>query len=257
MARYRFQEPDGLRAFRPFVPALLIVVVQMVAFPAGTGPWSLGIVSGLLTALVALGLALIYRANRILNFAQAVLGTVPTTVAVGLVAVSGLPWVVGAFLGLAVAIVLGAVVEFFIIRRFSRSPRLLLTVATIGLSQLLVVAGTLLPRWWGKTIFAGERLPDPFQVSFDIGNQTFGGTEVLALITAPLLIAGLALFAPLLGSATAMFKEKNEIEAALATFLVSASGITLYGVGAPFWGLVAGLVLYGARYYQSMRKPHG
>lgn len=194
MARYRFQESDALRSIGPFVPAALIVLVQVVAFPAGAGPWSLGVISGLLTALVALGLALIYRANRILNFAQADLGTVPTTVAVGLIAVSGLPWLVGAFLGLAVAIVLGAVIEFFIIRRFARSPRLLLTVATIGLSQLLVVAGTLLPRWWGKTIFAGEQLPDPFQVSFEVGNQTFGGTEVLALVVAPLIMAALAIF---------------------------------------------------------------
>lgn len=194
MARTGFQGSDAVQAVRPFVPAILIVCIQMVAFPAGIGPWSLGVVSGVLTALVALGLALIYRANRVLNFAQGDLGTVPTTVVVGLVAVTGLPWLLGAFLGLAVAIVLGGVIEFFIIRRFLRAPRLLLTVATIGLSQLLVVAGTLLPRWWGKDIFAAERLPDPFQVSFDIGNQTFGGTEVLALVLAPVLMVALALF---------------------------------------------------------------
>lgn len=92
-----------------------------------------------------------------------------------------------------------------------------------------------------------------------VGLAAASFVTILGSLPKPLItaIAGLALFAPLLGSATAMFKEKNEIEAALATFLVSASGITLYGVGAPFWGLVAGLVLYGARYYQSMRRPHG
>ena len=67
------------------------------------------------------------------------------------------------------------------------------------------------------------------------------------------ILAGLALFAPLLGSATQMFKDNGEIEAALATFLLSASGITIYGVGAPFWGLVVGLVLYGARHLNAMR----
>ncbi len=36
-----------------------------------------GVIVGLLGALVALGMALIYRANRILNFAQADLGVVP------------------------------------------------------------------------------------------------------------------------------------------------------------------------------------
>jgi benzoate membrane transport protein len=70
-------------------------------------------------------------------------------------------------------------------------------------------------------------------------------------------IAGLALFAPLLGSATAMFAEKVQIEAALATFLVSASGIAVYGVGAPFWGLVAGLILYGARHVRLKRHLDG
>ena len=54
-----------------------------------------------------------------------------------------------------------------------------------------------------------------------------------------------------------MFKINGEIEAALATFLVSASGITLYGVGAPFWGLVVGLVLYGARHLNAMRLSNG
>ena len=79
----------------------------------------------------------------------------------------------------------------------------------------------------------------------------------MTFIVAALAIAGLALFAPLLGSATQMFKNNGEIEAALATFLVSASGITIYGVGAPFWGLVAGLVLYGARHLNAMRLSNG
>jgi benzoate membrane transport protein len=70
-------------------------------------------------------------------------------------------------------------------------------------------------------------------------------------------IAGLALFAPLLATATAIFAEKEQIEAALATFLVSASGITFYGVGAPFWGLVAGLILYGARHIRLTRQSNG
>ena len=179
---------------RPFAPAMAILALQVFVFPAGSGPWALGVVSGLLTALVALGLAVVYRANRVLNFAQGDLGTVPTTIAVGLIAVSGLPWLVGAVLGLGAAVILGAVIELAVVRRFHRSPRLLLTVATIGVSQLLVVASMLLPRWWGKTIFADQALPEPFEVRFEIGNQVFGGTEVLAAIIAPLLLVGLALF---------------------------------------------------------------
>ncbi len=61
-------------------------------------------------------------------------------------------------------------------------------------------------------------------------------------------IAGLALFSPLMGGITAMMKEPRDIESALVTFLVTASGLTIMGVGSAFWGLVAGLVLFGARH---------
>ena len=92
-----------------------------------------------------------------------------------------------------------------------------------------------------------------------VGLAAASFVTILGSLPKPLItaIAGLALFAPLLGSVTAMFKEKEQVEAALATFLVSASGITVYGVGAPFWGLMAGLVLYGARHFQSMRQSDG
>ncbi|MFO1033437.1 MAG: benzoate/H(+) symporter BenE family transporter [Hyphomicrobiales bacterium] len=64
------------------------------------------------------------------------------------------------------------------------------------------------------------------------------------LVTA---IAGLALFGPLLGGVAAMAKDARDIEAALVTFVVTASGISLAGVGAAFWGLMAGLVLWAAK----------
>jgi benzoate membrane transport protein len=66
-----------------------------------------------------------------------------------------------------------------------------------------------------------------------------------ALITT---IVGLALFSPLMGSVVAMLKEVRDIESALITFLVTASGVTFISVGSAFWGLVAGLVLFGVRH---------
>ncbi|HEX2575034.1 MAG TPA: hypothetical protein VHK88_01710 [Aquihabitans sp.] len=188
-----FRIPPALQPLAPFAPALAIIALQLVVFPMGIGAWSLGVVVGLLTALLALGLALVFRANRILNFAQGDLGTVPTTLAVGLIAITGVPYLVGAVAGLAAALVLGAIVDLAIIRRFSRAPRLLLTVATIGLSQLLIVCGLLLPRLWGRDIFADQRIPDPFQADIEIGSQTFGGSEIVAVIVAPLLLIALAL----------------------------------------------------------------
>ena len=188
--------PARLRPLAPYAPAAAILALQLLAFPTGSGPWALGIVTGLLTALVALGLALIYRANRILNFAQGDLGVVPATIAVGLIAVNKMPYAFGAVIGLVFAIALGALIEMLVVRRFFRAPRLLLTVATIGLSQLLIVAATLLPAFalWHKQIFTDQTIPQPFQAHFTIGTQIFRGHAIVAMVAAPLLLGALALF---------------------------------------------------------------
>lgn len=62
-----------------------------------------------------------------------------------------------------------------------------------------------------------------------------------------LAIAGLALFGPLVGALVAMLKEPKDLEAAAVTFLVTASGFSMFGIGAAFWGLVAGLLLWGTK----------
>ena len=83
-----------------------------------------------------------------------------------------------------------------------------------------------------------------------IGLAAASFVEILGSLPAPLItaIAGLALFSPLMGGITAMMKAERDIESALVTFLVTASGVTVFGVGSAFWGLVAGLGLYGTRH---------
>ena len=63
------------------VPALAVLAVQMILFPLPLGVMLQGVIIGLLGALVAVGMALVYRANRILNFAQVQLGLAPTVTA--------------------------------------------------------------------------------------------------------------------------------------------------------------------------------
>ena len=96
-------------------PALAIVAVQQVLFPSvgsdGRFLWGLvlqGLTLGLLTSLVALGMALVYRANRIINFAQGDLGLVPTALALDLIVFSGISYLLGLVLGLLAALVVGA-----------------------------------------------------------------------------------------------------------------------------------------------------
>ncbi len=138
-------EDRARRIVRTLAPAVLILLFQMIAFPIPAGVALRGVLVGLLTAMVSVGMALVYRANRILNFAQADLGYIPASLSVMIVITSGLPWLVAFGAGFAVAVALGAACELLIIRRFFRAPRLVLTVATLGLTQLLAVRRSVPP----------------------------------------------------------------------------------------------------------------
>ncbi|HET9168616.1 MAG TPA: benzoate/H(+) symporter BenE family transporter [Actinospica sp.] len=70
-------------------------------------------------------------------------------------------------------------------------------------------------------------------------------TSLLA-VTPPLLIeavAGLALMSTFGGSLAAAVSGADHREAAAVTFAVSASGISVLSIGAPFWGLISGLAV--------------
>ncbi|MCY1396640.1 Inner membrane protein YdcO [compost metagenome] len=57
-----------------------------------------------------------------------------------------------------------------------------------------------------------------------------------------LSIAALALFGSISNGLTAAMQEPRDREAALITFMVTASGMTLLSIGSAFWGLIAGVL---------------
>jgi benzoate membrane transport protein len=59
-----------------------------------------------------------------------------------------------------------------------------------------------------------------------------------------LALAGLALFGTIGNGLAAALERGDEREAALVTFLVTASNMSLFGVGSAFWGLVAGGLVF-------------
>lgn len=77
----------------------------------------------------------------------------------------------------------------------------------------------------------------------------FGGSITALMAALPLswiqTLAGLALLGTISGSLHQALVNERERDAAIVTFLVTASGVTLLGVGAAFWGLIAGGVCYG------------
>ena len=74
----------------------------------------------------------------------------------------------------------------------------------------------------------------------------FGATVAALFAAFPkeliLAIAGIALLGTIGNSLAAALRDEAEREPALVTFLVTASGLSLAGIGSAFWGLLAGVV---------------
>lgn len=82
----------------------------------------------------------------------------------------------------------------------------------------------------------------------------FGATIAALFAAFPkelvMAIAGIALFGTIGNSLAAALREEQDREPALITFLVTASGLTLGGIGSAFWGLLAGVAVLLA-----LRRP--
>jgi len=153
---------------------------------------ALGVTSGLLYAINAVGLVLIYRANRVVNFAQAEFGSVAAVLAIEVALHWRVPFVLAFVGGLIAAAVLGAVVENLLLRRFAKASRLILAVATIALAQILAGLSQIIPLLWRH---AGEgTFVVPFHVSWTVFPVTFDGNHLLIVVLVPTLVIGLGLF---------------------------------------------------------------
>ncbi|MFN8051185.1 MAG: ATP-binding cassette domain-containing protein [Acidimicrobiales bacterium] len=171
-------------------------LVLALAAPQGAPPGAVlqGVVLGSATALTSLGLILIWRANRFINFAQMALGGAVGLTAAHLFLTWHWPYPVALALGVIGGVGLGALVEVLIIRRFSRATRLVLTVASLGLAQLLGGMELLLPKGlFGVTSFVLGSYETPLSGElFTMSSIRFNGNYLLIVAVVPLAAAGLA-----------------------------------------------------------------
>ncbi len=149
-----------------------------------------GAILGLNYGLLAVGLVLIYRTSRVLNFAQGQLGVVAAVFIVKCYYDFGLNYWFALFLGLGLAAGAGALSELLLRRIFGR-PRVTVMVATIGLSQLLFLF-TVLPFIRPKQLY--RPFPVPIHWTFHVGSFLFSPGDVMSLIVAPIVVAALAAF---------------------------------------------------------------
>lgn len=239
---------------------------------SGTPPGILflGAVYGLLNALVAAGIILIYRTSRIINFSQTAIGAIGGVFTYNLVVsrVTGFGYLAAFFAGVIISGLVGVVIELGFVRRFFQSPRLVLTVFTIAIIgalgqasngvRLLPIFGDLRDREQSD-ILGETAISLPFDdFRFQIGDLSlpFGFPHLFAVGVAAAALAGLALFLyySRLGIAVRASAENSERAALLGinvrglstlvwgmTGLLSGIGVILTATVSRGWGAVGGI----------------
>jgi branched-chain amino acid transport system permease protein len=127
-----------------------------------------GISTGAIYAAVALALCLIWRATRIINFAQGAMLMITTYIASAVINSTG-SYVVGFIVALASGLLLGALVERVLIRPVENAPPLNAVIVALGLYTFLIAFAGMV---WGAT-------PRSFPAAFSIRGYDIGGTRVL------------------------------------------------------------------------------
>ncbi len=155
--------------------------------------WNLmfkGVVGGLIVALVAMGIVLIYRSNRVINFAVGNMGVPATALFAIMAGKHGWPYWPALIAALIAGTLTGTAIELAVIRRLFKSPRVIVLVATIGVAQLCTAVTLALPEY--RTGSLQTQFPLPFtgewQPFLDID---VSASQLLVLIVVPLITLGL------------------------------------------------------------------
>ncbi len=188
---------------------VLIVTQFLLPGPKGGGrgtPTAIlfsGLVTGAINGLTAIGLVLVYRTSRIINFAQAALGAMGAILAYNLVAVYNLNYGLAFAAAVVFSAAFAAVVEL-VLRRFFDAPRLVLTICTIGVASILSTIGVItiaaLPIWGDArdlaTTFAGRPIVPARSFDFRIGDLDlpFRLAHLLAIIALVIALVAIAGF---------------------------------------------------------------
>src|SRR5581483_4115598 len=186
--------------FRTSIPAAVLAVVVFVAAgrlaPRGLpfGIVVLGLLVGSLNALVAIGLVLVYRAGKYVNFAQGGIGAVSAVIAGKLVMVNGVSYWIAAPAGILAGALFAGVVEVVFVKRLFRAPRLIVTVATIGLAQLFGGFETFVGTVWRDPNRLPPRLNVPIDAAQQVGPVLLRGEHLLALAVFPVIVGGFVAF---------------------------------------------------------------
>ena len=233
LAGNRFQGP-----LRYAVVAITYLLFMNVVVGLSASNILNGVALGSLYGIVGVALVLVYRTNRVINFAAAALGAVPAITALLLTTTVGISYVLTLPVAIVGGLLVGALTDIVVMRRFATSPRLIATVVTIGLAQTFAIVGFFLPVWFGERADAPPVVETPWAgVSYDSarGEPILTGNQVFALVVVGVLTVGLALFFSRTRMGIAVRASAENAERA------SLLGIPVKRVGTVAWAL-AGLL---------------
>ena len=222
--------------------ALYAVAAALLPNGIPLGIALLGLGLGLLNALGATGLIVVYRAGRYVNFAQASIGAAAATFTFRLVSYKGWNWYVAVLLGLVIGVALAGLCELLFIQRLFTASRLVVTIATIGIAQFATFFGLLATNVIkAPPVSLGLTIPEPpLHVAFSVGPVRFGSAFVLVFCVVPVVLGAFALF---------MKKSRYGIVIEAGAQNVDRArlvGISVRGLSTAVWLLVGFLGALGA-----------
>ena len=152
---------------------------------------ALGAITGMTYGILAVGLVLVYRANRVVNFAHGEIGAFGAAVCGVLVVRSGFPFWVAFAIGITVSAGIGAFTEVTVIRRLRTAPKLMSLVATLGVAQFLLAFSAVV----NSQARSGSTFPQPSGMpEFKIGVLLVTRAYSAMLFISPLIVLGIVLF---------------------------------------------------------------
>ncbi len=143
-----------------------------------------GFIDGLSFALIAIGIVLVYRSSRIINFAVASIGVPAAAVLAVFVVRSDWPYWIALLFALLIGTASGTVVELTVIRRLFKAPRVIVLVATIGIAELAEAVTMPIQKLFTTQESAGA-YPAPFKSTWHLWHITISGPQLLVLIVVP------------------------------------------------------------------------
>ena len=190
-----------------------------------------GVVQGLAVAVIAVGVVLVYRATRIINFAVGNIGVVGAVTMSLLVLEYHVPFWFGLLIALIIGVAFGAAIEMSVIRRLKDVPRVVVLVATIGVAGLAQAIAIKIP----EPTDASAHYPTAFGGSWTVAGVNVRGADLGVLILVPVAVILLTWFLDrtLIG--------KTVKACATNPALARLSAISPKLVSTMVWALAAGL----------------